>query len=125
MAGQFDAEALSTLDQTEEVEIETTAADGRHHRTIIWVVVADGVVYIRSVRGAAGRWYREIVAHPDAALHADSLRLAVRASPATDPASIAAASEAYRRKYNTRWPRETASMLRDETLGTTLRLEPA
>ena len=125
MPGRFDPEALRTLDETEEVEIETTAADGPHHRTIIWVVVTDGVVYIRSVRGTAGRWYREIVANPDAVLHTDSLHLAVRASPATDPASVEAASEGYRRKYNARWPRETASMLRDETLGTTLRLEPA
>lgn len=34
-------------------------------------------------------------------------------------------SEAYRRKYERRWPTETAEMLRDEVLSTTLELEPA
>jgi hypothetical protein len=33
-------------------------------------------------------------------------------------------SEACRRKYEHKWPKETAEMLRDEVLPTTLRLEP-
>ena len=42
-----------------------------------------------------------------------------------DSPTIARVSEAYRRKYERRWPTETAEMLRDEVLSTTLKLEPA
>src|SRR5262249_54928135 len=124
MAGSFGADVLRTLAETEEVDIET-GPDDRRRRTTIWLVVDGGAVYVRSVRGPAGRWYRQIVAHPDGVLHAAGRRLPVRAAAAADPAAVAAVSAALRRKYEHRWPRETASMLREETLPTTLRLEPA
>lgn len=125
MAKQFGADVLRTLEETEEVQIETAADDRRRHRTTIWLVVDDGMLYVRSVRGPAGRWYRELTAHPDGVLHAAGLRLPVHAVAAADPATVGAVSEAYRRKYERKWPRETASMLREPTLPTTLRLEPA
>jgi hypothetical protein len=125
MAQQFNADVLRTLDQTEEVEIETSGDDGRRRRTTIWVVVDGGTVYVRSVRGPAGRWYRELSARPDGVLHAAGLHLPVHAVGAADPATVASVSQAYRRKYERNWPRETASMLREHTLPTTLRLEPA
>jgi hypothetical protein len=125
MAQQFDANVLRTLDQTEEVEIETGAEDGRRHRTTIWVVVHDGTVYVRSVRGPAGRWYRELTARPEGVLHAAHLHLPVHAVGAADPATVASVSQAFRRKYERKWPRETELLLREHTLPTTLRLEPA
>jgi hypothetical protein len=124
MVQQFSADVLRTLDETEEVEIETSAQDGRRRRTIIWVVVSDGAVYVRSVRGPAGRWYRELTARPDGVLHAAGLHLPVHAVGTADPATVAAVSQALRRKYDRKWPQETASMLREHTLSTTLRLEP-
>jgi hypothetical protein len=42
-----------------------------------------------------------------------------------DPQTISRVSEAYRRKYERKWPTETAEMLQDAVLSTTLRLEPA
>jgi hypothetical protein len=36
----------------------------------IWVVVDGDPAYVRSVRGARGRWYREARAYPQAVLHA-------------------------------------------------------
>jgi hypothetical protein len=48
----------------------------------------------------------------------------VRAVPVDDPAEVERVSEALRRNY-ARWPGPLASMLRPETLPTTLRLEPA
>jgi hypothetical protein len=43
----------------------------------------------------------------------------------TATAAVARVSEPYRRKYERRWPTETAEMLRDEVLSATLKLEPA
>ncbi|HEY6058238.1 MAG TPA: DUF2255 family protein, partial [Candidatus Limnocylindrales bacterium] len=58
----FDPADLRALERTEEVRIETRGADGTVHRTIIWVVVHGGDVFVRSVRGPSGRWYREACA---------------------------------------------------------------
>ncbi|MBV8715078.1 MAG: hypothetical protein JOZ65_08425, partial [Chloroflexi bacterium] len=49
----------------------------------------------------------------------------VDAEPATDSGTVARVSDLLREKYNSRWPGPTASMLREETLPTTLRLTAA
>ncbi len=70
MNDSFDNETLSLLDETMEVRIETRRdADSPEHRTIIWVVVVENEVFVRSVRGQKGRWYREISSNPEGALH--------------------------------------------------------
>jgi hypothetical protein len=118
----FDRETLQLLDETQEVRIETRRdEDAPVHRTIIWVVTVDGDVFVRSVRGDRGRWYREVSANPSAALHVGDRRIPVRAVPVTDEPTVGAVSDAYRSKYG-RWaPGSTQAMLRHETL----RLEPA
>src|SRR6266567_8041914 len=122
MPKQFDANVLNQLANAEEIEIETRSATGRTHRTTIWVVVDDNNVYVRSVRGRNGHWYQEITANPDAAIHVDGRRLVVHAVPVTDEALIARVSNDYLRKY--RDDPSANSMVLEETLPTTLRLEP-
>ena len=64
MNESFGTETLRLLDETKEVRIETRRdGDSPEHRTIIWVVVVEGEVFVRSVRGQRGRWYREISSH--------------------------------------------------------------
>ncbi|HET7684946.1 MAG TPA: DUF2255 family protein [Candidatus Limnocylindria bacterium] len=121
---RFAPELLARLDEVGEVEIETRSASGQLHRTIIWIVVVGEEPYVRSVRGVAGRWYREIVAEPMAALVVDGTRHLVRAEAAADPASIEAVSAALRAKYGRRARASTAAMLVPRTLRTTLRLAP-
>jgi hypothetical protein len=122
----FDPDTLKLFDQTPEIDIETSRGDGAPvHRTTIWIVVDGDVAYVRSVRGPAGRWYRELVANPVGAVHVGGTAVAVRARPATDPATVDQVSNALNQKYLERWPGPTAAMLREETLPTTLRLEPA
>jgi hypothetical protein len=116
----FEAETLRLLDSTAEVEIETS----RGRRTI-WIVVDGDTAYIRSVRGAAGAWYRAVQRQPQAQLHVDSRTLAIRLIPVEDAAEVERVSLAIDRKYRSRWPGPTDSMLRPEVLGTTLRVDPA
>jgi hypothetical protein len=85
-------------------------------------VVDSGDVYVRSWRGFAGRWDRELTANPVAVLHVAGEPIPVRAVAANDPDSIERASSAYRRKYGD--SPDVDSMLRDEIVGTTVRLEP-
>ena len=112
----------AALETAEEVRIETRAADGTLHRTIIWVVVEDGRIYVRSVNGASARWYREALARPHVTLDVYGHRLSLTVVPATDPKSIADCSAGLARKYRRSY--SLGAMLRDDVLGTTLRLDP-
>lgn len=126
MNDSFATETLRLLDRTGEVRIETRRdADSPDHRTIVWVVVVDGEVYVRSVRGRKSRWYREISSNPEGAVLVGERRIPVRAVPVSDEATVDAVSEAYRRKYEETWPGPTAAMLRPDVLPTTLKLSPA
>jgi hypothetical protein len=46
------------IESVDEVDIETTRGPGAPvHRTTVWPVIGDGEVYVRSLKGEAGRWY--------------------------------------------------------------------
>ena len=119
----FDADLLEAFRTTEEVDVETWSPANGARQTIVWIVVVEGMPYLRSVRGSAARWYREIREEPAAAIHVQGRRVPVRAVLADDPSTSTAVSEALAAKY----PTDPAmpAMLRPEVLGTTLRLESA
>ena len=117
---KFDAGILGELRNSHEVTIRTE----KHPKSavVIWMVVADDEVFVRSVRGGKGRWYRDLTAGGSATLEFAGRELAVQAYPSSDAGSIERASREYLRKYQ---PSPYAqSMVRDEVLSTTLRLEP-
>jgi hypothetical protein len=125
MATVFDEQVLQLLAEIDEVEIETRAGpDAPAHRVTIWVVVDGDAAYVRSVRGARGRWYREATAYPEGVLHVGGRTLPVHIERVSDAATIARVSDALLRKY-VRWPNDARAMVRDEVLPTTLRLHPA
>jgi hypothetical protein len=112
------------IDTAREVDIETRQGEGAPvHRTTIWAVVDDGEVYVRSLKGASGRWYRELMSEPAAVLHVEDDAFPVQAVPATDPESIERTSDALRRKYADS-SAALNSMLEDDILETTVRLDP-
>jgi len=118
----FEPDDLQRLAAAEEVEIETQAPDGPVHRTIIWVVVDDTEVFVRSVRGHPARWFREASANPAVALHVDGRRLPVTAIPATDPDSIDRINAALTAKYT--GIEGYDSMFEPHALPANYRLEP-
>lgn len=122
MPKQFDSQTLNQLANTKEIEIETHSATGQTHRTIIWVVVDNQNVYIRSWLGLKGRWYQEIKANPDAAILINEQRLPVRAVPVTDESIITRVSDNILHKYH--HSPSANGMVREEILRTTLQLEP-
>ena len=112
-----------TLETVREVDIETRrAAEAPVHRTTIWVVVADGDVYVRSEYGEKARWFRELMATPDTVLHVKGEAIPVHAVRADDPESVERASAGYRAKYGD--SSIVQFMTRDEIAPTTVRLEP-
>lgn len=94
MAG-FDKAALEWLRADKEVTLRTA----KHPDTavIIWVVVAaDDAVYVRSVKGAQGRWYRDLTSDAHATLQVRQQVIQVQAIAAADDVSVGLASEAFR-----------------------------
>jgi len=87
---KFDADSLRELRDVREVAIRTE----KHPKNavVIWVVVADGEVFVRSVYGAKGRWYRDLAAGGAATMEFAGRRLPVQALPESDPATVAEAS---------------------------------
>jgi hypothetical protein len=114
---------LTAIAQAEEVRMETRAADGTVHRTIIWIVEQDGQLYVRSVNGPIARWFREATADTSIALLVADRRYEAHVVPATDPASIDACSAGLKAKY--KGDHSLGSMLEPDTLPTTLRVVPA
>jgi hypothetical protein len=116
----FDADTLCELRDVREIVIRTE----KHPDTavVIWVVVDDDEVFVRSVYGARGRWYRDLAAGGPATLEFAGRPLPVQAIPVSDPEAVAHASREYLRKYQ---PSPYAqAMVKSEILSTTLRLEP-
>jgi len=93
---KFDADVLRELRDVREVAIRTEKYLGT--AVVIWVVVADDEVFVRSVRGGKGRWHRDLATGGSATLEFAGRQLEVQAIPADDAASIARASREFLRK---------------------------
>jgi hypothetical protein len=122
--GEFPPLTLRAFDTVKEVEIETSTKAGNALRTIIWIVVVDDVPYVRSVRGARGKWFRRLLARKTGAIHVGRRRVAVRATRVTGTSVNAKVSDAISAKYRTS-KASVAAMVRRDVLATTARLEPA
>ena len=121
----FDRDTLDTLDETAEIDIETSRGEGAPvppHHDLDRRRRRHG---LRTLGPRPGRpWYRELSANPRGAVHAGTTVVPVMAPPAADPATVARVSDALNQKYRARWPGPTDSMLLEATLPTTLRLDP-
>ena len=120
MPNTFDAAILALLRSTREVRIRT--ARHRNRGVVIWIVVADDAVFVRSVRGARGKWFAA-AADGQAVLEVGDRQLPVRVIPVSDDATIEAVSQAFLSKYAT--SPYAQSIVAPDTLPTTLRLDPA
>ena len=116
----FDAATLRQLRNTREFAIRTEKRP--NSAIVIWVVVADDDVFVRSWLGSKGRWYRDLAAGGTATLEFAGRLLEVQAFPASDPDAVARASREFLQKYRT--SSHAQEMVRSEILATTLRLEP-
>jgi hypothetical protein len=112
---------LGLLDETQEVRIRTRAGD-KERQTIIWIVVVNGEVFIRSVTGEEGRWYQRALADPRVEIVVDGDEIPFVARPVERTVEISAVSNALRAKYSP--GRSLDAMVRTEVLDTTLKLEP-
>jgi hypothetical protein len=120
----FDPALIERVNATNEVDIETTRRSGKTGRATIWILTDGSAVYVRSVKGPDGRWFQDLVARPDGAIHIGRERIPIRAVLANDPSTIEHVSDLFRAKYG-RYRASTEAMLQLHTLETTMRLDPA
>ena len=119
----FADDDVELLARTPEIRIETRCPDGPLHSAIIWVVVDGDDVFVRSWLGARARWYREAVANPAVTIVAGDRRLPAVSAHATDPDSVRRCSDGFLSKYLK--SKSAQSMVAEDILDTTLRLEPS
>lgn len=112
---------LTTIDADAELRVAAHRADGSLRTPrIVWHVVVDGGLYIRSVRGTDGAWYRGVQRTGTGEIDAGGIRTEVTLT--RDDTHDAAVDQAYRAKYG------GGSAVRAITgpvaTATTLRVEP-
>lgn len=120
----WSAVAIRSFSERKEVDVETRSPEGKRHQVIIWIVVVDGVPYVRSYLGPRGRWWKELMERKEGAILVGKVRYPVKATLVTDAATNDRVSRALGTKYATS-KASLAGMLRPEVIPTTARLDPA
>ena len=120
MGEQFDAATRSSLADAEEIDLKPA---GTSRAVTIWIVRAGEDIYVRSFRGADGRWFQSFRANPRASVMYGGGDLEVRGEPVSDEDINRAIDAAYLEKYRT--SQYAGSMVTPEVAATTMRLLPA
>jgi hypothetical protein len=115
------AEELHALDRINEIRVAGRRQDGSLRTlTIVWHVVVDGSLYVRSVRGDDGSWYKGVIRHHEGAISwGDETREVTYIPDATVDDQIDAA---YYKKYGNGSP--SRAITNAAAKATTLRVEP-
>ena len=116
------ASDLESLDRTGEIRVAGRRDDGSLRKpVIVWHVVVDGAVYVRSVRGDEGKWYQGVSERMEGAISWGGQTRDVRYIRDAD--HDAAIDDAYFAKYG----RGSSSQAITSAVAasTTLRVEPA
>lgn len=114
---------LQHLADVEEIRIGFRRPDGSTGGTPIWVVQVGDDIFVRSIRGTRGGWYRRLRANPHGEVRDAGHTHPVRAEPVTDPGTIDEVTRAYTTKYG-RSP-YVQPLLEEPAMGGTLRLTPS
>jgi hypothetical protein len=118
----LDRASLDLLDRTIEVDVRTPRRDGSISTRPIWVVVVDGVAYVRSYRGEHGAWYRRAIADGRVEVAVGDATIRVGVESVQDEELNGRISDAFRAKYGTQSPTSTDAMVVPDVVATTLRL---
>ena len=89
---------LRQLAEVEEISIGFTRPDGSTGSTPVWVVQAGDAIFVRSIRGRRGGWYRRLGANPDGEVGDGAHTHPVRARPVQDAGPVEAVTGAYAAK---------------------------
>ncbi len=113
---------LDLIGSANEVQIAPTAGGGTNRPyTTIWVVRVGDDLYVRSYRGAAGRWYRQALQSHQGRIRASGVERDITFVEVADNDS-GAVDDAYRHKYGR--SSYVDAMMTEAAAATTLRVHP-
>ncbi|MYS36754.1 hypothetical protein K388_02761 [Streptomyces sp. KhCrAH-43] len=114
---------LNRIGAAEELDLESERGDGTLRAPVtMWVVRAGDRLYVRSVKGTDGPWYRGTRSRHQGRVRAGGVRADVTFHDAA-PNEYADVDAAYRTKYG-RYPSIVEHVLTEQARASTLRLEP-
>ncbi|MFJ7075455.1 DUF2255 family protein [Streptomyces sp. NPDC098781] len=120
---QWTSADLEKIGTAEELALESERADGTLRDPVtMWVVRTGDHLYVRSVKGSGGPWYRGARSRHQGRVRAGGVRQDVVFREA-DADVHAAVDAAYRAKYG-RYTSIVDAVLTDEARAATLRLDP-
>ncbi len=118
----WDPDRLAAVDAVGEMTVAAHRPDGTLRTPrIVWHVVVDDRLWIRSVRGASGGWYRGVRSTGTGRIEAGGATTDVTFTP--DDSCDDAIDRAYRDKYGQ--GSSVRAITSPEARATTLRVEPA
>ncbi len=98
MKKHFSPQVLAAFDAVKYLRIRA----GEHRFILIWVVVVEGRVIVRSWNDKPKGWYRAFLAERRGDVQMEDRQVAVRAAPLASKRLNDAADEAYAAKYTTK-----------------------
>lgn len=118
-------EQLAGIATADELRITTFRKDGTWCRPLpIWVVRHGDGLYVRSYRGEAAGWYRNVRTNDRGRIAAGGVEEEVTVCPVTDDDLNAEIDAAYTDKYGRYGPRFLEPMVAPTARATTLKLIP-
>jgi len=90
---------LRHLEDAGEIVIGFQRPDGSTGSTPVWVVHVGQDIFVRSMNGPRGGWYRRLRARPEGEVMESGHTHPVRAEQVEDANTLAAVTDAYRDKY--------------------------
>ena len=115
---------LEKIGAAEELSLQSERADGSLRDPVtIWVVRVSDHLYVRSVKGTQGPWYRGTTSHHQGRVDAGGVRRKVSFRQAHQR-EYADVDAAYNDKYG-RYASIVPNLLTDEARTSTLRLDPS
>jgi hypothetical protein len=127
MTASWSPEQLQAIDRSDELQIATRRADGTPRPWVpIWVVRADGQVYVRTWHRRTTGWFGRVLDSPHARVRVPGLEADVTVEDVgAGPAELRArVDEAYRVKYGRYGHGSVDQMVADSAAAATLRLTP-
>jgi hypothetical protein len=120
--GAWTPEELDQLDSANTIRVAGRRADGSSRTlVIVWQVVVGGALYVRSVKGPEGEWYKGVIRHGEGFI---SWGGAARPVVFTrDDEHDETIDSAYLAKYGA--GSSTRAINSDKAKTTTLRVDPA
>jgi len=115
---------LDRIGSAEEMLIAPMRMDGSLQKpVIIWVVRIGDELFVRSVRGLRGAWFRGVQIRHEGWVSADGIEKDVVFEDVSDPVVIDEIDNAYRFKY-ARYPQYVAPLFKPEARAATIKLTP-